>query len=95
MKICKDSEGYFILTSNNRVVNLIHDNKKIRKLPLIYQFIESNWHSNEADNIFTGEYKIIIDHISKFKCLRHEVREFIDDKYGLDNYKAQNAEYFI
>ncbi len=96
MKICKDNEGYFILTSNNQVVRIIFNGKKTTRIPLLYHFIESEWGGNYSHETVNNDYKVLFNNISKFKGLKYFVRKHLEYNYGsIDNYKLAHAEYFI
>lgn len=77
MKICKDTEGYFILDSNNCKVNLSYKGLIDFKFPTIMHLGLANWHSNEKGNIVITPLEILVDDIRHFRAVKYAVLEYL------------------
>jgi len=97
MKICKSDEGYFLLTKNNRLIYLQDENKDCKLIfPMLHLIANCAWHHNEGDIIYDKPFKILYDHIDKFKNVKHVINEIITREYGgFENYKLKYPQYFI
>ena len=80
MKICKDTNGYFVLDNHNQKVELHYKGEILCRFPTMFHIANAYWYKNYKDKIEPEGYEVIIPNITSFKALRFEVCDYYINK---------------